>query len=93
MLRPGISIIEITPYQFERVRGAFVFTAMNALVSEHNTPARPAAGRQAGGQGGRLAGRHSWRAGDAVAAALLCGYALANRLSSVPGSSAQAARP
>lgn len=32
MLRPGASVIEVTPYQFEYGRGSFVFSATNARV-------------------------------------------------------------
>lgn len=32
MARPGASIIELIPYQFETGRGAFVFSSTNAQV-------------------------------------------------------------
>lgn len=32
MMRPGASVIEITPYQFEYGRGSFVFSVMNSKV-------------------------------------------------------------
>jgi hypothetical protein len=32
MLRPGASVIEVTPYQFEYGRGSFVFSVANSRV-------------------------------------------------------------
>lgn len=32
MMRPGASVIEFTPYQFETVRGSFVFSVTNGWV-------------------------------------------------------------
>lgn len=33
LMRPGSSVIELTPYQFETGRGSFVFSITNANVS------------------------------------------------------------
>jgi len=32
-MRPGSSVIELTPYQFETGRGSFVFSTTNSNVS------------------------------------------------------------
>jgi len=38
MMRPGSSVIELIPYQFETGRGAFVFSVMNGKVCPGTTP-------------------------------------------------------